>query len=158
MVGARRVLNENYTSVVVLVVAGAAVALLGADMDAHKDLGWPRLLAEHEGAAWVGGVGLVKVPHHGSRTAFHAAMYSEWTADAIGVVAPNGSRLPKNDMITDLKSHVASLYLAGPGPTVPLQESDAHAPGETFVVRATHDGAPGSSWQVDPIPSQHQIL
>lgn len=157
-VGARRVLNENYTSIVVLIVAGAAIALLGADMDAREELGWPRLLIEHHGRAWVGGVGLVKVPHHGSRTAFHPEMYLQWTSRAVGVIAPNGSRLPKDDMIAPLKEHLPQLYLAGPERRQPLGETDAHAPSETFLVRATHDGAPGSVWQVEPPQRQHQVL
>ncbi|HEX8769842.1 MAG TPA: MBL fold metallo-hydrolase, partial [Acidimicrobiales bacterium] len=74
LAGTRRVLDKNFTSIVVLVLAGAAVALLGADMDAEADLGWPRLLVEHAGLDWIGGIGLVKVAHHGSETAHHAEM------------------------------------------------------------------------------------
>lgn len=141
-----------------LVVAGAAIALLGADMDADNDLGWPRLLAEHDGKEWLGGVGFVKVPHHGSATAYHREMYERWTSEALGVIAPNGSRLPKEPMIEKLHGHLRSLYLAGPRQRQPLGETDTRAASQLFTVRVTHNGAAQTAWQVDPPPHEDQVL
>lgn len=156
--GARKILNENYTSIVLLVCAGPAVALLGADMDADAMLGWPRLLQEHRGKDWIKGVGYVKVPHHGSVTAYLAAMYNDWTKDPVGVLTPNGSRLPKGPMITTLAAATRGLFLAGPPRQADLCDLDTDAPSETFVVRATHGGVPGSVWHVDPPSHPHQVL
>lgn len=155
---ARRVLDKNYTSIVVLVLAGAAVALLGADMDAEEHLGWPRLLTEHDGKDWISGAGLVKVPHHGSATAYHPEIYEQWTANAVGVIAPNGSRLPKEPMIETLRGHFRALYLAGPRTRQPLGETDTLAAWQFVAVRATHDGADTSEWQVDPALHEQQLL
>jgi hypothetical protein len=158
LAASRRVLDKNYTSIVVLILAGPAIALLGADMDAEPDLGWPRLLAEHAGKNWIGGVGLVKVPHHGSETAYHAPMYERWTTDALGIIAPNGSRLPREGMIETLRGHLRGLYLAGPRRRQPLGETDILATSQLVAVRATHDGAPASEWQVDPALHRDQVL
>ncbi len=158
LAGARRVLDKNYTSIVVLLMFGAAVALLGADMDAEADLGWPRLLAEHAGSDWIGGVGLVKVAHHGSETAHHAEMYQRWTKNALGVIAPNGSRLPKESMIETLRGHLRALYLAGPRWRQPLGETDTIAASQFVAVRATHSGKVATEWQVDPGVHKDQIL
>lgn len=158
LAGARRVLDKNYTSIVVLLISGGAVALLGADMDADADLGWPRLLAEHAGLHWIGGVGLVKVAHHGSETAHHAELYQRWTKNALGVIAPNGSRLPKEPMIETLRGYLRALYLAGPRRRQPLGETDASATSQFVAVRATHNGIAAAEWEVDPALHQDQIL
>lgn len=158
LAAARRVLDKNFTSIVVLVLAEGAIALLGADMDAEAELGWPRLLAEHAGKAWIGGVGLVKVPHHGSQTAYHADMYERWTTEALGVIAPNGSRLPKEPMIETLRGHLRALYLAGPRRRRPLGETDILASSQVVVVRATHNGEDTARWEVDPALHDDQVL
>lgn len=157
-VGAKKLLDKNYTSIVLLVVAGAAVALLGADMDADARLGWPRLLSEHRDKTWLSGAGLVKVPHHGSATAFDANMYATWSIDPIGLLAPNGSRLPTAAMIESLKNVTRELYKAGPRVQRTLDFTDTEAPSETYVVRATCSRAAGSQWQVDPPTHPHQVL
>jgi beta-lactamase superfamily II metal-dependent hydrolase len=158
LAAARRVLDKNFTSIVVLVVAGAAIALLGADMDAEAELGWPRLLGEHAGKSWIGGIGFVKVPHHGSETAYHADLYESWTAEALGVIAPNGSRLPTEAMIETLRGHVRALYLAGPRRRQPLRETDTVASSQVVAVRATHTGEDGAQWEIDGTLHGDQVL
>lgn len=158
LAGARRVLDKNFTSIVVLVVAGGAIALLGADMDAERELGWPRLLAEHAQKTWIGGIGLVKVPHHGSETAYHSQLYESWTTEPLGVIAPNGSRLPTEPMIETLRAHFRALYLAGPRRRQPLGERDILGASQMFAVRATHTGEVTAQWEVDATLHHDQVL
>lgn len=156
-VAARAVLRENYTSIVIWLQAKSSSALLGADMDAKELLGWPQLLEEHGDRTWLRAAGLVKVAHHGSARAHHSPIYDAWIdSGAVGVIAPNSSsKLPRADMVDELKTHLDTLWLAGPPTKRDLTPDDATSTAVLGVVRVVTDG--DGTWTADAMTPAHQL-
>lgn len=154
---ARALARENYTSIVLWLEAGQAVALFGADMDGHAQVGWASLLEEHDRRQWIRKATLVKVPHHGSEGAHEPEMYARWTHDPVAVLTPNrrGAKpLPDPQMIPKLKQVSRSLWLAGPpDPAVDLGPYDAQGRDDFYEVVAVCDEQGSGGWdlsQTDP--------
>lgn len=150
--------RDNFTSIVLWLEAGDAVALLGADMDCDRRVGWGALMREHGRKQWIGNAGFVKVPHHGSETAHEPAVYTQWARDPVAVVTPNrGSGLPRPDMIARLKRVSRSLWLAGPPDPVDLTEFDTEGRGKAFAVTAECARAGSGGWTVSATSAAQQL-
>ena len=113
----RILLRENATSAVLWVQAGEARALLTGDMDNNNRFGWPTVFAELEGAGWLGGAGLVKVAHHGSKGSHHLPVYDGWSTEPIAIVTPNtglDDPLPRPTDFQKVIDLASEAWLAGP--------------------------------------------
>ena len=105
--------EANYTSTVLWLKVDEIRALLCADFDAaDDDLGWSALMREQGSKPWIAGASLVKVPHHGSNTAHHEALYRTWCTDPIAVISTNWtSRLPDDDVVRSLQDDCLEIHL-----------------------------------------------
>lgn len=105
----------NLTSTVLFVRVGAANALLGADMNAHADHGWPAILRELGDLQEPLNIGLLKVPHHGSKHAHDAGLIGRLAAESTAIITPNvNGRLPDEEMLVrfrDAKVESHKVYI-----------------------------------------------
>lgn len=139
----QKILNGvNFTSTVLWLTIDGVSALFGADLDEYdKDLGWSALIAEHRNKPWIQGASLIKVPHHGSSRAHCPALYKDWCADPIAVIAANWtSDLPDYETVDRLGTACRQIYHTSArnadrrDPLLNDRSSGVHAP--TGVVRA----------------------
>jgi beta-lactamase superfamily II metal-dependent hydrolase len=146
---ARAVLKENYTSIVLWLRAGAATALLGADMDRHGTLGWQALLDEHDQTPRLAvRAQLVKVPHHGSSHAHEEAIYARWTQGSVAVLTPNrNSRLPRDTTVEGLQNCCVGVWHAGPQNHPTLTDVATQSTAETVAVEIVGSRSTGE-WVV----------
>lgn len=158
--GARRLLHENATSVVLWLEVGAARALLCGDMDKHGRMGWHAVLADHEGRD-LGGATFVKVAHHGSQGSHEPGVFERWTDDPIGVIAPNRFRnnnLPNAAHLSGLQAATRELWLAGePEPRTAAGSEAVDAVDEIRWVSATCS-RDGGRFEMRPQPADEQRL
>ena len=109
----KKLLREvNYTSTVLWLTIDGIRALFGADLDEHDTgLGWSALMTEQREKLWIKGASLVKVPHHGSRSAHCPALYEEWCAEPVAVIAGNwSSNLPDDGTVDRLGGMCQQIY------------------------------------------------
>ena len=151
---ARAVLRENYTSIVLWLRAGAASALLAADMDRHAVLGWQALLETHTTTRRIAPpASLVKVPHHASAHAHYAPVYQVLAQPGVAVLTPNrNSKLPDTSTVNDIKSRGYDVWQAGPLGAAPLRDFAVGSPATTVAVVATASRLHGS-WTISAPPT-----
>lgn len=147
--------EANYTSTVLWIRAGEIRALLGADFDARRrDLGWAALVDEQETKPWITAASLVKVPHHGSRTAHYDGIYTRWAANPIAIVTSNRqNRLPDSNLNNRLRHLCAELHHTSGGASgtssraLALEQCPTSSTAPTGAVRTRR--RPGASqWTV----------
>ncbi len=123
-------LTPNQVAVVLWVLVGDVQILLGADLEESKSptLGWRAIVnsaIKPEGAACV-----FKVPHHGSRDAYNADVWSNMLSPnpcaMLTPFATGGTFLPTDADVLRLRSHTPLVYCtARPGGTRPARRSGA---------------------------------
>lgn len=87
--------SPNLTSIALIVTAGAHCVLLGGDLEAHDDYGWPRAITETADVRLDRRASLLKVPHHGSTDADHSSIWDLLLEpNPMGVVTPFGVQRP----------------------------------------------------------------
>lgn len=106
--------GPNGASVATSISAGRICLLLGADLEAsaNPEAGWEAVIAHAKPAR---NASIVKVPHHGSRSAHHDGMWSELVEESpIAIITPHvkgANTLPRDEDLTRLKSLTGSLFL-----------------------------------------------
>lgn len=142
-----KLMRKNATSIVLWVQAGAGAALLCADMDNHRDLGWPEALREHDGKEWLTGAGYVKIAHHASKPSQCAEMFARWTHEPVGVLTPNrlgNFDLPNHEDLPLLLPLTRSLWIAGPPyKAAAMTLKDTSFPTDIWWVEASCDPITG---------------
>ncbi len=113
--------TPNLASVVLSFRWDEFAVLLGADMEARAEIdrGWNAVIAE---SIRVGNpkADLVKIPHHGSRTAHHDGMWASMLVpEPLGVIAPfakgrGASRPPTSADIARIGPRVSKLFVTAP--------------------------------------------
>lgn len=110
----RRVpMTENLNSVALLVISPSAIALLGADLEvcpnSTKKTGWEAVLESNKPEVRAS---IFKIPHHGSITGHHDAVWETMIDDySISLVTEyTVSSLPKDTDVDRLKKYTNELY------------------------------------------------
>lgn len=85
--------------------------LLGADLEIKNNRGWDsvcKAVCAPKGRK----VGLFKIPHHGSKTGYHAPTWQSLISqDPIGIITTyDSSSLPREEMVNMYKDHTKELY------------------------------------------------
>lgn len=113
--------TPNLASVVLQIQSEQVAVLLGADMEIHHDptRGWTAAIAEGIRAAAPQAT-VVKIPHHGSATGHHEAIWTRLVApQPIAVITPfnklpDAQKLPTHDDLARMKELAGELYLTAP--------------------------------------------
>jgi hypothetical protein len=105
--------HPNHLSVVAWVAIGELAVLMGADLEeqAETDLGWSAILGMADRP--VGKASVFKIPHHGSRTAHHPAVWTDLlVGDPIGVLTPwnKGAGLPTEDDVQRINASTSAAF------------------------------------------------
>lgn len=107
-------LKPNQTSIALWIIVGPYTILLGGDVEVGTDdnIGWRAIV---KNTFWRPRQAiLVKIPHHGSSSAFHQPMWTQMVASSpISIVAPfaRGRKpLPSNPDIHILKNHSIDIF------------------------------------------------
>lgn len=123
-------LRPNQIAVALSVRVGRAAALLGADLEesSSSTLGWRAVISSSVRPRDPASV--FKVPHHGSRNAYSADVWSNMlTANPCAIVTPfvtGGTFLPTDADLRRLQVHTTDVYCtARPGGTRPPRRSGA---------------------------------
>ena len=110
-------LLPNNVSAAFWVTAGNYHILLGGDLEVgdNDNLGWRAVVKSKNHPK--GNALIVKVPHHGSKTAYYSPMWEKMTApDPIALVTPfsSGTKpLPSQEDIRAIKKHANQLFCTG---------------------------------------------
>lgn len=113
--------KPNLASVVLSIDAGNEVILLGADMETHTDAdrGWKAVIREGQ-TVGRGLGGLLKVPHHGSKSGHEEGMWEQMLKPRpLAVIAPFGkgklqSRPPTEADLVRIAQRASHVYLTAP--------------------------------------------
>jgi hypothetical protein len=114
----------NHTAVVVTIKIGGSSILLGSDLEEKGDnaSGWSAIV---KAARFKSSV--IKIPHHGSKTAEHPKIWSELVAaDAVGILTPfsRGSvNLPNNEDVLRIKKNLKHIFITCP-PKIKAKKPD----------------------------------
>jgi hypothetical protein len=109
--------DNNDASSAFHVIINDLIILLGGDVliGQNSDLGWQAIVksnTKHQGKAF-----LVKIPHHGSGTAYYKPMWEKMVvANPIAIATPFASGrkpLPSDKDISQLKGHTQDLFCTG---------------------------------------------
>jgi hypothetical protein len=119
----RRISNRspNHNSIVLWIEAGPVTALLGADLEntGKAGDGWTAVLQCHKDGGKARSASFIKVPHHGSKNADCAGVWTQMvTENPIAVVTPyNGGRtpLPRESDLNRLAGRTSRLYCTSGG-------------------------------------------
>jgi beta-lactamase superfamily II metal-dependent hydrolase len=110
-------LFPNHVSAAFWVTAGDSHVLLGGDVEVggNDGLGWRAVIKSTTRPA--GRAAVVKVPHHGSKSAYHAPMWEKMTdPDPVALLTPfaSGAKpLPSDENIKTIKKHTHQLFCTG---------------------------------------------
>jgi hypothetical protein len=120
--------DPNETSLVLAVRVGAAIAILGADLETGADpsTGWNAVVTSPMAQGLKAQV--YKVPHHGSENAHHAAVWSALLeSEPHAVLTPFAAGrkfLPSADDLARMKGLTPNLYVASRAPASPAKPLD----------------------------------
>ncbi len=109
--------SPNDKSVALLVKANDHRVILGSDLEISDDnrKGWLCILDNNQCIDLKSS--LFKIPHHGSKNAFHKRVWEEIIQEnAIAKLTPwnRGGKLPKTEMLRKYKEYTDNLYMTSP--------------------------------------------
>jgi hypothetical protein len=110
-------LFPNNVSAAFWVTAGDFNVLLGGDLEVGDNdaLGWRAVIKSKTRPN--GSAAVVKVPHHGSKNAYHALMWEKMTGpDPFALLAPFSSGvkpLPSEEDVKRIKKHTKNIFCTG---------------------------------------------
>lgn len=115
--------DDNRCSIVLHIDVGFTTVLLGADLEREPhDAGWPAVHAAHNNLT---PASILKIPHHGSETAEHPAVWEMTKDGAELVVSPYwSSGIPTPEDVARLAKH-GRLWQ-----TLPATKAEAHLLGD----------------------------
>jgi beta-lactamase superfamily II metal-dependent hydrolase len=145
--------NPNFSSIVLWIRAGKAIALLGADLDLNSKFGWEGSVAELDSSlSWMGQAGFVKASHHGSTHGHDEAALLVLAAKPLVVITPNtNSHLPDfENMVPTIKAMASTVWIAGPSaPRPAMGEAGLPTPQPALGVEAVGSRLTGL-WSAGP--------
>ena len=106
--------SPNEKSVVLYIKINDITILLGSDLEVSTNInkGWLSILNENQSIDSKASV--FKIPHHGSKTAYHKKIWEELVeSNAISKLSPynRGKKLPNEEMIRKIKGHSQKLFI-----------------------------------------------
>lgn len=113
--------SPNDVAMVLQIRVGTTQFVLGADLEEHGSplRGWQAVLRQ---VAATSGSTLFKVPHHGSVTAYHQPVWTNWLGQSpVAVVTPfhhGRSKLPSPSEVAAIKAHTNSAFISTEQPLV----------------------------------------
>ena len=102
--------SNNSVSVILLLRKITDNALLGGDLE-NKNKAWDSISSKY---SFYGKCRVFKIPHHGSPNAFSQSVWDNMMEKPISIITRfNPSRLPKDELLSIIKSLSSKVYVIG---------------------------------------------